>query len=842
MASHQNRTQSNFEYMSAKETEVSPELLRWSCNLDSLHFETTLEVDPVNGVVGQPTAYEALKFGIECLAPGQNVYVRGARGTGRMTMVRQMLKELDPQTDSKRDFCYVHNFKRPDHPRLITLPPGTAHDFRREMQLVAEFFEEGLTKSLDSEPHLSDRRAVQERIQEVIKQTTEPLEKEIEANGMALVQVQQGPASQTLIMPVVDGNPVPPEQLRQLIAQGTAKPEQLEAYEEALPKYQKRLQETGRKVGEIIRNASREVHDLNESVARRLSGDFTATVLKKFPSEKVKNYIEEVIDDVVENHLQPVEGQPTPDFKELYGVNVVLSHSDTTGRPVVEENTPSLINLLGTVEPDWGPGGMAISDYRGIRAGAILQADSGYLILDVNDVVSEPGAWRALMRTLRTGRLEIVPPEMGWMRQTVVTQPEHMDIQVRVILIGDMKTYYQLDHADPDFRELFKVLADFDTELPRDSNSVNQYGSVVAGLCAREGLVPFHRSAVGALAEHGARVVARKNRLTAKFGRIADIAREAAFLAKDEEFVTDEHVKSAVKRTKARASLPSRKFREMVENQTIMVQTDGDVVGQINGLAVMHSGPLTYGFPARITATIGPGSAGLINIEGRAQMSGAIHTKGFHILGGLLRHLLRTEHPMAFSASLAFEQSYGGIDGDSASGAEIVCLLSALTGVPIKQSMAMTGAIDQHGHLEAIGGVNEKIEGFFDACDYFGLTGEQGVVVPKSNAGDLMLRENVVEACKAGKFHVYAVDNIYDAIELMTGHEAGRRLETPDENCNCEYPEGTLLAKACKEVENFWRLTLASPLKVSQVEVSGQSDDQQPIVPPGGDSRGESKS
>ena len=251
----------------------------------------------------------------------------------------------------------------------------------------------------------------------------------------------------------------------------------------------------------------------------------------------------------------------------------------------------------------------------------------------------------------------------------------------------------------------------------------------------------------------------------------------------------------------------------------------GDVVGQINGLAVMHSGPLTYGFPARITATIGPGSAGLINIEGRAQMSGAIHTKGFHILGGLLRHLLRTEHPMAFSASLAFEQSYGGIDGDSASGAEIVCLLSALTGIPIKQSMAMTGAIDQHGHLEAIGGVNEKVEGFFDACDYFGLNGSQGVVVPKSNAGDLMLSERVVEACRQGKFHVFAVDNIYDAIELMTGQTAGRA------DGQGVYPKGSLLAKAHNEIEKFWRLTLASPLKLSQVQPAGGADDDQPILP-----------
>ena len=811
--------------MPLPENRIAPELLRWKCSPDVLPFETTEEIDSAHGVVGQPTAYEALTFGLQCMAHGQNVYVRGARGTGRITMVRQMLKDLQPETDSKRDFCYVHNFNRPDHPRLITLAPGTANEFRREMGRLADFFEEGLVKALESEPNLANRHAVQERAQEKIKQTTKPLEDELAADGMALVSVQQGPASQTVIMAVVDDKPIPYEQLRAMVAKDPDKEELLNAFEEALPTYQKKLHEVGRTVNEVIREAGQEVLTLNERVARQLAGEFTAPILRRFPTDRVKSFIAEVVDDVIENHLHS-QSEERPNFKEIYGVNVVLTHDNTTARPVVEENMPTLINLLGTVEPGWGPGGMAMSDYRGVRAGALLQADSGYLILDINELISEPGAWRALMRTLRTGRLEIVPPEIGWMRQTVVTQPEPIEITVRVILIGDMPTYYQLDQADPDFRELFKVLADFDSELKRDDQGITQYASVVAGLARAESLPPFHRSAVAALTEHGARVVARRDRLTARFGRIADIAREAAFLAQG-KVVLDEHVKSAVQRTRARASLPSRKFREMVQNQTLMVQTEGEVVGQVNGLAVMHSGPLTYGFPARITASIGPGSDGLINVEGRAQMSGSIHTKGFHILGGLLRYLLRTEHPMKFSASLAFEQSYGGIDGDSASGAEIVCLLSALTAVPIKQSMSMTGAIDQHGHLEAIGGVNEKVEGFFDACEYFGLNGEQGVVIPKSNVGDLMLGEHVVEACRSGKFHVFAVDNIYDAIELMTGHEAGR----PNQSGN--YPEGTLLAKAHDEVEKFWRLTLASPIQMAQVEESRPAAEVNPAPPQG---------
>ena len=559
------------------------------------------------------------------------------------------------------------------------------------------------------------------------------------------------------------------------------------------------MQETGQKINEIIRAGREELREFDQQIARNLALEVLEPVTKEYNGDDVKAFFEDVVNDLVENRLGPSE-EPE-NFKVLYGVNVILSQEDDGRRPVVIESTPSLLNLLGMVESKPSPSGMAISDYRGIRAGALLQAANGYLVLDTNDLIAEPGAWRALMRTLRNQKLEIVPPEMGLMRQTVMTLPQAIDLNVRVILIGDAQTYYQLD---PDFRELFKVLADFDSQLERNEQTLQQYAAVVSTLVHRESLPTFHRSAVGALAEHGARIVARRHRLTARFGQIADIASEAAYVSKS-EMVTDSHVYEAVRRTKARASLPSRKFFEMVESRSIMVETDGEVVGQINGLAVMRAGALTYGFPARITASIGPGSAGLINIEGRAQMSGSIHTKGFQILGGLLRFLLRTDHPMAFSASIAFEQSYGGIDGDSASGAEIICLLSALTGVPVKQSMAITGAIDQHGHLEAIGGVNEKIEGFFDACNYFGLTGDQGVVVPKSNAGDLMLRNDIVDAAKDGKFRVHAVDNIYDAMELMTGVPAGQLDK------DGAYPEGSLLAQAQKKVGEYWRKSLASP-------------------------------
>ena len=801
-------------------TLVGASMLRWSCDGDCVPFESTAELVGSQDVEGQQTAREAIEFGITCLAPGQNIYVRGARGTGRIRMVRHLLEQLAPPSNAKRDFCYVHNFSRTEHPRLIELPPGDGPKFRKCMEELAEFAESELVKALEGEPFVSQRHEIQDSVNQQIKAKMKPLEEALQKDGLALVQ-GQGPG-QAGIFPVIDGQPVPPDRMGALVAQGDLTNEAVEKIETAINGYQKQLKEIGRDINDTIRAASAEIRTINENAANELIGPRIAQISGTWDTDSVKKFLKDVVNDIIEYRIDSEEDPP---LKILHGVNVVLTQDDSESRPVVEESTPNMMNLLGTVEPDFGPNGVAISDYRGVHAGALLRADEGYLVVDVNDLLSEPGAWRALMRTLRTGMLEIVPPEASWMRQTVVTQPEPIKVRVRVILIGDARTYYQLDHADPDFRELFKVLADFDNEILRDSQGIGAYGQVIANLCEEESLPHFHKSAIAELAEHGARIVARPDRLTARFGRIADIAREAAFLATD-ELVKDGDVREAVRRTKRRANLPSRKFQEMVNNRTIMVETSGEVVGQINGLAVMRSGPLTYGFPARITATIGPGTAGLINIEGRAQMSGTIHTKGFHILGGLLRHLIRTKHPLAFSASLAFEQSYGGIDGDSASGAEMVCLLSALTDIPVKQTMSMTGAIDQHGNIEAIGGVNEKIEGFFDACDYFGLTGDQGVVIPKSNAGDLMLRDDVVEACSKGKFHVYAVETIHEALELMTGHEAG---ELDDKG---NYPEDSMLGKAVDKALQFWRLTLSSPAQFTQTATPELILEDIPTPPP----------
>jgi len=491
----------------------------------------------------------------------------------------------------------------------------------------------------------------------------------------------------------------------------------------------------------------------------------------------------------------------------------------------VIENAPTLANLLGSVEREFNPGSVVRSDHLMVRAGTLLKADGGYLILEARDVLMEPGAWKVLVRTLRTGKLEIVPSELVGFQWGPLLKPEPIEISVKVVLLGDPDLYYLLDAYDADFPNQFKILSDFDTTVARNERSARYYAGVIANAAKEEDLLPFSNRAVAVLCEHGARIAARRDRMTIRFGRILDIAREASFIARKKkgDEVTDQEVREAITLSKRRGDLPSRRFRDLVSAGTIRIQIEGDALGQVNGLAVIHAGPMIYGFPTRITATIGPGTAGTIDIEREAQLSGAIHTKGFYILGGLLRHLLHTPHPLAFSASIAFEQSYGGIDGDSASGAEMCCLLSALTGVPLRQDLAMTGAIDQLGHIQPVGAVAEKIEGFFDTCRDIGLSGTQGVIIPKANAGDLMLREDVVAACREGRFSVYAVEKVEEALSLLTGWAAGERDEEG------RYAANSLLGLAEQKAFEYWVMASASATRSEALREVTETQTQRAI-------------
>ena len=779
---------------------LGADALRWCCDSLLPPFETTEEVEPIAGIVGQDDAIAALRYGLEVFAPGQNIYVRGIAGTGRKSLVRQLLDDISPGCPLADDRCYVHNFARPGRPRLITLPRGRGRDFCAGVDRLIEFVEEELAQALNAESVRARSAALDQAAQQSIRALGAPFEEELSANGLALVTRPVDGGVQPDILPVVDGEAIPLQQLEALRSQGKIEPDVIERVRERIGAFALKFEELGHKIAAVRSEHRDKLRALLESETRRVLGHHIDAIEAAFDAPPVREFLADVIADLVQR-LGALDQIKT--VTRRYRVNPILEHDAASGCPTVIEHTPSLRNLLGEIERDFVAEGRPHADHMTIQGGSLLQADGGFLILEARDVLAEPGAWKVLLRSLRSGMLEIVPAQVASPFGAPFLKPDPIPINVKVVLIGDGGLYELLSASDPDFGQLFKVLADFETVIPRDETGVRYYAGVMSRIARDEALLPFTRDAVVALTGHGARIAGRRDRLTTRFGRLADVAREAAFLAgkAKRSAVAGSDVSEAIRLGRRRADLPARRFRQMIAEGKIGIRTAGSEVGQVNGLAVVSAGPLTYGFPQRITATVGPGSAGMVDIEREAELSGAIHTKGFYILGGLMRYLLKTSHPLAFSASVAFEQSYGGIDGDSASGAEICCLLSALTGVPLRQDLAMTGAIDQLGHVQVIGAVTEKVEGFFAVCQADGLTGTQGVIVPEANAGDLMLSEEVWEACAAGDFGVHAVATIHDALTLFTGMPAGNY------DAESGYAEGTLLRLAQERVRAYWQMS-----------------------------------
>lgn len=758
-------------------TKLNGHDVRWRCDPAQLGFTTTREVKPAHGILGQDEGLEALRFAIESRAFGQNAFIRGLSGTGRMSMVTSILADARPFFGVKKEHCYVMNFEQPDRPRLISLAPGEGNRFRHAMIELARYIEKDLPDMLDSEAIAKQRVQAEDQVQEEIRVVSDPFEKALQADGMAMANITTNQGAQIIIAPVLEGKIIDPGTWQQKVAAGEIPEQTQKELGEKQTKYTRQLEETGRRVAEIRKAGFTRIRDIMEHHVSQLLDGRLAPIQTQFAYPEVKAFLRALKQDVIDQYFY--KKNPGYDPQARYAVNVLLSRQEDARCPVVTERVPSLRNLLGTIESKWGENGPVMADHMSITAGSLLLADGGFLVLDAREILSEPGAWKILVRTLKNRLLEIVPAEMTWPFAQPSLKPEPIPVNIRVLLFGDASLYYLLDNQDRDFPDLFKVLVDFDNVIDRNPEGFAQYSSVIAKIIEEDELSPFTAGGVAALIEHGARICAQKGKLTARFSRVADIARESHYVAHKAGAleVDAEHVIEAVKRTKRRAGLPARKYLEQLANGTINIETDGARTGQINGLAVIHAGPIVYGFPSRITASVGAGRAGVIDIEEEAGQSGSIHTKGFQILGGLLRHLLPVKKALTFSASIAFEQSYGGIDGDSASGAEFCCLISELTQLPINQGISMTGAIDQHGRVQAIGGVNEKIEGFYDVCQARGLTGTQGVIIPASNAGDLMLRHDVLEACIAGQFNIHAVGNIREAMEILMGRPAGVLLD-----------------------------------------------------------------
>ncbi|MGY0399319.1 MAG: AAA family ATPase [Ostreibacterium sp.] len=760
----------------------------------SLPFATTKDIKPRVKVFGHDLAKDALTFAIGCPAKGFNAYVRGLSGIGRKTLVKQVLNENKPNIRRKNDYCYVHNFSHPNVPRLIILQGGYGKQLKQMLSSFCDYVINDLPKTLNSAPIRAKRKTVEEKANKSVVSLYQPFEKILEKRNLVLANFRENEETRMVIAPTYEGKALSPDEANQMIKAGTLSKEYIKVLNEELPALQLQLSEIVVKSNDIMEQNFVAIRTLENDFARGELSEYLDAISKKFTNDNLDEYLDEIIDDFIENilHNQTDKFDPTV----FYGVNILNDPYKTDKAPVFFEYAPTLSNLLGSVETEG-----QLPPYQSIIAGSLIKANGGFLIVEVDEALSA-GTWAVLMRILRTGKLSFTFEDKPDGRPTMI-KPESLPLDVKVILIGSYQRFYELSAYDSDFLDNFKVLVDLDSELSRHEESYLQYAQVICKVVNEEKLCHFDCEAVAQLIEYGIRLSGSKNKLSSRFGHIIDRAREADYLAKKagEDLVGRAHVIDAIDASKRRSFAPAKRFYDVLDNGTIIVETMGERVGQINGLAVSHAGTTSYGFPARITGTIAPGKAGLINIEGQADLSGQIHTKGFQILGGLLRYILKPNHPLSFAASIAFEQSYGGIDGDSASGAEACCLLSALVGVPIKQSLSMTGAIDQFGQLQAIGGVNEKIEGFYDTCQLKGLNGCQGVIIPVANIDNLMLRDDIVYACNEKKFHLYAVDHVLDALAILTGTESCKYELVHD----LPYQPQSLLANAIEATRTLFQ-------------------------------------
>lgn len=795
---------------------VRPERMSWKCRLSGLRFQTTDDIRMGDGIVGQRRAVDALLLGMEIESAGYNIFVTGPVGTGRTTTVRELLQKHRHSKARCDDKCYVNNFKDPDQPRLLRLPSGNGQRLRKAMDEFIAFLVKNVPLLFESEGYQRSRQAIVDGFKERGSRLVHEFEKKVASEGFALVQT--APFMRPELAPIIDKQPVKIETLPAQVEEGKLTVEQAEAIRKRYQELTEELNQIFKEMRDYERAARQLLTELDSNVVRPLLEDRLAEVKERLGppainNAKVMEYLEEVKIAVLERldlfRQQPepekgghgVEADPYIEFR----VNVLVDNGDSKGVPVVEETNPSYKNLFGAIERVWDRSGQWRTDFTRIKAGSIVKADGGFLVLHALDVLLEPGVWPALKRTLRNRRLEISTYDpLSYMFGTSAMKPEPIDLDLKVIMIGDPYVYSLLAVYDEDFRKVFKVRADFDWVMSLDDRAVRDYVRVVKSLCEKERLRPFDRSGVARVVEYGVRMAGRQNKLSTRFNVITDLLKEANYWAGKDgaKVVADKHVQQAIDKRRDRVRLYEEKLQELITQGTIFIDVKGRAVGQVNGLAVYDTGEYAFGRPVRITAKTAVGSAGIINIEREAQLSGPTHDKGVYILAGYLRHKYAQDQPLVLSASICFEQSYGGIDGDSASSTEVYALLSDLSGLPVRQDLAVTGSVNQQGQIQPIGGVNWKIEGFFEVCKARGLTGQQGVIIPKANEPELLLREDVLEAVRNGRFHVYSISTIDEGIELLTGVPAGKA------DRNGQYPEGTvnyLVKKRLGELAKLYR-------------------------------------
>jgi lon-related putative ATP-dependent protease len=767
--------------------EVPVEKLRWHCAPHDLGIQSIDQVQPSTEIIGQDRALRALRVGLEMSQHGYNIFVTGSTGTGRTTTIKRLLHEYEQQKAELTDKCYVHNFHDSDSPLMITLPAGQGAAFRKDMEAFVGELLKGIPALFESRRYQEQRKSLLEHFQSRQRSVLKDFEKRVKDKGFEVVQIQSGPSMRPEIAPVIDGNPASVEQLQAKVDAGEMQQSELNNILAIQAGMEGQMDLVMREMRNIERRAKKSLEELTHKIVVPFAEELLDDLKSKYTTQRAMQYLNDVKQDVLENvqRFNPREEQQQTSLLGVtmhrdedtfleYQVNVVVDNSEEKGPPVIIETNPRYKNLFGTIERMIDRNGVWRTDFTHIKAGSLVKADGGFLVINAVDALTEPGVWTTLKRVLRNRQIEIQPLETSIFGSSSALKPEPIDLNVKVVMIGDAYVYHVLYEMDDDFKKIFKIRADFDNQMPNDQKSMASYVSFIKRLCDEEKLRPFELSGILEFIEYGVRLAGDQKKLSTRFSMLADIIREADYWTgkNGAMHITDTNVRKAIDERIERVKMVEERIQEMIINGSIMIDTDGSAVGQVNGLSVLDVHDYAFGKPSRITVKTAMGRGGIINIEREADMSGPSHNKGVLILGGYLRYKYAQDKPLVMSASIAFEQSYSGVDGDSASSTEVYAILSSLSKVPIRQDLAVTGSVNQHGEVQVIGGVNLKIEGFFDVCKARGLTGTQGVLIPHGNISDLMLRHDIVDSVREKKFHIYGVRTIDAGIALLTGRPA----------------------------------------------------------------------
>jgi lon-related putative ATP-dependent protease len=788
--------------MSNKIQPLPHEKLYWRCDPDQFSFQTTDEITPAEEIIGQERAMHSLDMGLGLKSHGYNIYVLGESGTGKTSIIKAKLEKRASEEEIPNDWCYIFNFSDPDRPKALSLPAGVGSDFRSDMEGLIENLKRDIPKVFESKDYEKHRDEVYEGQQERTKAVFSKIEKKAAKKGFILKRT----ASSLSVVPAKDGKPISQEDFE------TLPKEEKSQREEESRLLQENLSDILREVRTIEKGVKERINALDREVTQYVVTPLINELLDKFKDfPEVVNYLQIVREDILEKteDFRPKEELPLPILGlkmaktenplERYSVNLIINNKETKGAPVIIETNPTYYNLFGRVEHRIQYG-VAITDFTMIKGGSVHRANGGYLVLDALDLLRNIFAYDSIKRMIKNKEVRI---EDVWEQYRLISattlKPEPIPVDIKIILKGDPYIYYLLYNLDHEYRKLFKVKSDFDSQMPLSKDNIEKYALFISARCKEDSLHPFDRTGVARVIEHSLRTARDQKKLTARFSEITDLIKEASYWAdrNGNSVVNADFVEKAIREKVYRNSRVEDRMRELITEGTFLIDTEGAVAGQINGVAVIDLGDYSFGKPSRITARTHLGDKGVINIEREVKMSGRIHNKALMILTSYLGNKFAQSIPMSLSASICFEQLYDEVEGDSATCTEFYALISSLTNLPLNQGIAVTGSMNQLGEVQPVGGINEKIEGFFDVCLAKGLTGEQGIIIPAKNVRHLMLKKEVIEAVKDGKFYIYPMGYVDEGLEILTGMPTGER------QTDGTYPEGTvnnLAAKRLKEL------------------------------------------